>query len=215
MIQVCSDPETFSPWAWIKYGTSSTRNQCTNHYPSMLCKHMHYRYIFTWPWLICICDRNSSQTLLILIWAVPCKNMSSSIRRQWRPRSACTFKQANQGLRCPSKELLDNIECINEEQKPGWDFAHAHGIWICASCACSKTLFHLAQPTQKSCNADTMSHQHLYTFMTLHWCHIWSVVTCQYLLNCYNSLPGVVLLPLAILLEHLMSIPYFLNLHQT
>ena len=31
------------------------------------------------------------------------------------------------------------IECINEEQTPGWDYASVGWIWICAFRACSKT----------------------------------------------------------------------------
>ena len=31
--------------------------------------------------------------------------------------------QSDQGLRCPLTESLDTIECINREQRPGWDSA--------------------------------------------------------------------------------------------
>ena len=49
------------------------------------------------------------------IWATPCKNVSSSIYRQQRPRST----QSEQGLLCPMPEPLYTIECINGEQRFG------------------------------------------------------------------------------------------------
>ena len=35
------------------------------------------------------------------------------------------IRESDQGLHCPLIESLDTIECINGEQQPGWDFAHA------------------------------------------------------------------------------------------
>ena len=63
------------------------------------------------------------------IWAAPCKNVSSGICGQRRPRSACASAQSDQGLWYPLTESLDTIECIN-----GW-------IWFCAFYACWKTHF--------------------------------------------------------------------------
>ena len=51
--------------------------------------------------------------------------MFSGIYGQRRPRSACASAQSDLGLRCPLIESLYTIECINGEQMPGWDFAHA------------------------------------------------------------------------------------------
>ena len=53
------------------------------------------------------------------IWAVLCKNVSSGIYGQQRPRSACASAQSDQGLCCELTELLDDTECMNEEQRPG------------------------------------------------------------------------------------------------
>ena len=55
----------------------------------------------------------------VYIWAVPCKNVSSDICGQQRPRSACVSVQFDQDLRCPQTESLDTTEM------PGWYFAHA------------------------------------------------------------------------------------------
>ena len=44
---------------------------------------------------------------------------------QRRPRSDCANAQTDHGLRCPLTEVADTIECINGEQMPGHDFAHA------------------------------------------------------------------------------------------
>ena len=59
------------------------------------------------------------------VWITPCENVSRRICGQRRPRSACASAQSDQGLRCPLTETSDIIECINEEQMPRWDFAHA------------------------------------------------------------------------------------------
>ena len=55
-----------------------------------------------------------------------CENMSSGIYGQRRPRSACASAQSDQGFHYPLTELLDTTECMNGEQKPGRDLAHAH-----------------------------------------------------------------------------------------
>ena len=63
----------------------------------------------------------------MFIQAMPCENVSSGICGQRRPRSVSVSMQSDQpiqGLRCPLTESLDTIECINEEQMPGCDFAH-------------------------------------------------------------------------------------------
>ena len=54
------------------------------------------------------------------MWASPCKNMSSGIRGQWGPRSACASAQSDQVLHCPLTELFKTTECINGEQRPGF-----------------------------------------------------------------------------------------------
>ena len=59
---------------------------------------------------------------------MPCKNVSSDICGQRRPRSACAFAQSNQGLRCPQSEQLNTIKRFNIEQIAGGHFAHAWGI---------------------------------------------------------------------------------------
>ena len=56
---------------------------------------------------------------------MPCEHVSSSICGQRSPRSDCADAQSDQGLRCPLPKALDTIECINREQMPGCDFAHA------------------------------------------------------------------------------------------
>ena len=51
--------------------------------------------------------------------------MSSGIRGQRRPRSACASVQSDQGLHCPLTESLDTTECMNGVQSLGKYFAHA------------------------------------------------------------------------------------------
>ena len=53
------------------------------------------------------------------------ENVSSGICGQRRPRSACSSAQSDQGLRCLLTESSGTIECIDGEQMPGWDIAHA------------------------------------------------------------------------------------------
>ena len=74
-------------------------------------------------------------------WDAPCENVSSGICVQRRPRLACTSAQSDQGFGCPLSELLDTIECMNGEQRPGWYMAHALDDWnpqmspmICTIC---------------------------------------------------------------------------------
>ena len=52
-------------------------------------------------------------------WVTPCKNVSSCICGQGRPRSACRTMQFDQ---VPLTESLDTTECMNGEQMPGWYF---------------------------------------------------------------------------------------------
>ena len=59
------------------------------------------------------------------IWPEQCENESLGISGQRKPRSASASAQYDQGLRCPLTESFDIIECINGEQKPELDFAHA------------------------------------------------------------------------------------------
>ena len=49
------------------------------------------------------------------IWAMPCKNMSSGIWGQQRPRLACASVQSDQGLHGLLTESLDTTECMNRE----------------------------------------------------------------------------------------------------
>ena len=49
------------------------------------------------------------------------------MRGQRRPRSDCADAQSDQGLRCPLPDLVNTIECINREQRPEKDLAHAQG----------------------------------------------------------------------------------------
>ena len=42
-------------------------------------------------------------------------------KRQRRPRSDCASAQSDQGLHCRLTDSLGTIECINGEQRPGWD----------------------------------------------------------------------------------------------
>ena len=60
------------------------------------------------------------------LWKVYCAyngwrhaKISLGICRKGSPRSACTSTQSDQGLHCVLAELLDTIECINGEQRPG------------------------------------------------------------------------------------------------
>ena len=53
------------------------------------------------------------------IWTTPCKNVSSDICRQGRPRSACASAPSDLGLQCPLIESLETTECMMEEQRPG------------------------------------------------------------------------------------------------
>ena len=50
-------------------------------------------------------------------WNAPCKNVSSSMCGQQRPRSDCASAQSDQGLHCPLTESLDTTECMNREQR--------------------------------------------------------------------------------------------------
>ena len=45
----------------------------------------------------------------------------------WSAKAQISLRdaQSDQGLRCPLTYSFDIIECINGEQMPGWDFAHA------------------------------------------------------------------------------------------
>ena len=54
-----------------------------------------------------------------IIQAVPCKNVSSGICGQQRPRSACASMQSDQGLHCLLTESLDTTECMNGEPMLG------------------------------------------------------------------------------------------------
>ena len=54
-----------------------------------------------------------------------CKNVSSDICGQRRPRSACASAQSDQGLHCPLTKSLATTECMNREQVAGWYFARA------------------------------------------------------------------------------------------
>ena len=46
-------------------------------------------------------------------WAAPCKNVSSDICGQRRPRSACASTQSDLYLRRQLTESLDTTECMN------------------------------------------------------------------------------------------------------
>ena len=68
-------------------------------------------------------------SLRVMVWlcslivrAAPCGNVSVSICRQQRPRSACASMQSDQGIHCPQTESLDTIECFNGEQMPNYSF---------------------------------------------------------------------------------------------
>ena len=68
-------------------------------------------------------------SLRVMVWlcslivrAAPCGNVSVSICRQRRPRSACASMQSDQGIHCPQTESLDTIECFNGEQMPNYSF---------------------------------------------------------------------------------------------
>ena len=56
---------------------------------------------------------------IVIVWAVPCKNVPLDISGQRRPRSACASAQSDQDLPCPLTESLeDTTECTNGEQRP-------------------------------------------------------------------------------------------------
>ena len=67
----------------------------------------------------------------MVIWAMPCKNMSSGICKQQRPCAAvqpgqaCTSAQSDQGISCQQTESLSTIKCFNGERIPGLDGACA------------------------------------------------------------------------------------------
>ena len=42
---------------------------------------------------------------------------------QQKTRSDCAFSQFDQGVHCSVTDSLDTTECMNGEQRPGWDFA--------------------------------------------------------------------------------------------
>ena len=48
-----------------------------------------------------------------------------AISRQLRPRSACSFRQANYGLCCPHKESMDTVVYVNELSSSDCTDAHA------------------------------------------------------------------------------------------
>ena len=61
-----------------------------------------------------------------MIWAAPCENVSFSICRQRRHRSACASAQSYQDLCWLQTKLLDTIECFNGEQNTRiWRSAYA------------------------------------------------------------------------------------------
>ena len=45
---------------------------------------------------------------------------------QRRPRSACAFAQADLGLRCPLKESMDAVVCVEEQRTSSSDCTDAH-----------------------------------------------------------------------------------------
>ena len=62
-----------------------------------------------------VCDRYSAFTN----WAVTFENMTQSLYRQQRPRSAYSSAQSDQGLPCTITESLDTTKYIDEEQSSG------------------------------------------------------------------------------------------------
>ena len=57
--------------------------------------------------------------------------VSSGICRQRRPSSACAFSQSDRGIHCPLTELLDTTECVNGNQKHGYDTLRVRRIlWM-------------------------------------------------------------------------------------
>ena len=46
-------------------------------------------------------------------------------KRKYAFGACADSEDPDQGLRCSLPESLDTIECINGEQRPGWDLAHA------------------------------------------------------------------------------------------
>ena len=91
----------------------------------------------------------------LIKWAELCKNLSSGICGQQRPRSDCASVQSDQGLRCPLTESCDIIECINGELMPRSDFAHARmTLNLCILCTFDDT-FSLDAP-QMSLYADSI-----------------------------------------------------------
>ena len=57
--------------------------------------------------------------------AIPSENVSLSICGQRRSRSACASTQSDQCLHYPLPKSFDAIECINGEERPGWNLTHA------------------------------------------------------------------------------------------
>ena len=53
------------------------------------------------------------QGIYLMMGATPCKNVSSGIYGQRRPRSACASAQSDQYLHCPLTKSLNTIECFN------------------------------------------------------------------------------------------------------
>ena len=78
--------------------------------------------------------------LQIIIWATPCKNVSSGICRQRRPRSDCADAQSDQGHHCPNKFIRYSKMY---QWKPKARMMPSAGIviWIYTCCAYSKAFW--------------------------------------------------------------------------
>ena len=59
------------------------------------------------------------------IWALLGENVSLDMGGQRRPWSDCASAQSDQGLRCPQTESLATKECMHEDHRSEWHFAHA------------------------------------------------------------------------------------------
>ena len=95
-------------------------------YLSLWSKPMRHLWYMTLTWFIlCLKTKRQYQMKMCL----------KGMRRQQRPRSDCADAQSDQGLCCLLPESLDTIECINGEQRPGWDIVHAHDcLDLCILC---------------------------------------------------------------------------------
>ena len=60
-----------------------------------------------------------------MIYGLPHAKTCLHAQAEQRLKSVWASAQSDQDLHCPLKEPLDITECMNGEQRPGWNFVNA------------------------------------------------------------------------------------------